>query len=185
VPSIDLKQFKALVEPHLARLYRMAWRLTANRWDAEDLLQECCLRAWESFPEPANPALIERWLFRVLYHRFVDEARHRQASPVRAFDGAAAAEKHADAGAPTPEDLAQRDDGERRIDLACAKLERDQRVLLSLRAEGYGLVEIEAITGIGRDVLRARLHRARQSFARHLRAGEAAGETPTRIGRQG
>jgi DNA-directed RNA polymerase specialized sigma24 family protein len=43
-----------------------------------------------------------------------------------------------------------------------------QRTLLSLRAEGYDLTEIEAITGISREVLRARLHRARRSLAQRI-----------------
>ena len=59
----------------------------------------------------------------------------------------------------------------------------DMRDMLAvvLRAEGYGLDEIESITGIGKDVLRARLHRARLSLARYLEQGDAAA-IPTRIG---
>ena len=56
--------------------------------------------------------------------------------------------------------------------------------LLSLRAEGYGLLEIETITGIGKDVLRARLHRARLSLARYLDEQGEAAAIPTRIGRR-
>jgi DNA-directed RNA polymerase specialized sigma24 family protein len=51
---------------------------------------------------------------------------------------------------------------------AFLKVEERQRRLLVLRIEGYALTEIEAITGVNRDVLRARLHRARNSLARHL-----------------
>ena len=51
---------------------------------------------------------------------------------------------------------------------AFLKLEEMQRTLLVLRIEGYSLAEIETITGIHRQVLRARLHRARSSLARHL-----------------
>jgi DNA-directed RNA polymerase specialized sigma24 family protein len=51
--------------------------------------------------------------------------------------------------------------------------------LLVLRAEGYDLAEIETITGIGREVLRARLHRARRSLARHLE--QQTGATPAAL----
>jgi DNA-directed RNA polymerase specialized sigma24 family protein len=55
-----------------------------------------------------------------------------------------------------------------------------QRTLLGLRIEGYDLPEIEAITGVDRKVLSQRLHRARQSLARHL-----LGQTPaTQDGRR-
>jgi DNA-directed RNA polymerase specialized sigma24 family protein len=52
--------------------------------------------------------------------------------------------------------------------------------LLTLRAEGHGLGEIEAITGISREVLRARLHRARRSLAQRLSESDAA--QPARVG---
>jgi DNA-directed RNA polymerase specialized sigma24 family protein len=81
-----------------------------------------------------------------------------------------------------PEELLLRDDEERMLDLAFQQLDDTHRLLLSLRAEGYGLAEIEAITGIGKDVLRARLHRARRSLAQHLEAREDPAPHPTLVG---
>lgn len=52
---------------------------------------------------------------------------------------------------------------------AWLKLERGHRALLALRAEGYTLAEIADITGVAIDVLTARLYRARQSLARHMK----------------
>jgi DNA-directed RNA polymerase specialized sigma24 family protein len=62
----------------------------------------------------------------------------------------------------------QQADDERALLQAFLQLEPVQRTLLSLRAEGHDLAEIEAITGITREVLRARLHRARRMLAQHL-----------------
>jgi DNA-directed RNA polymerase specialized sigma24 family protein len=56
--------------------------------------------------------------------------------------------------------------------------------LLVLRAEGYDLTEIESITGIQKDVLRARLHRARRSLARHLEQQEPTMPAVLRAGRK-
>jgi DNA-directed RNA polymerase specialized sigma24 family protein len=58
------------------------------------------------------------------------------------------------------------------LERAWLKLDRGQRVLLALRAEGYGLSEISAVTSVPLDALNARLYRARQSFARYLRDEE-------------
>jgi hypothetical protein len=52
--------------------------------------------------------------------------------------------------------------------------------VLTLRAEGHDLAEIESITGIAREVLRGRLHRARRSLARHLT--ERDGTTTAGVG---
>ena len=51
---------------------------------------------------------------------------------------------------------------------AWLKLDRGQRALLALKAEGYASSEIADISGLAVDALYARLYRARQSFARHL-----------------
>ncbi len=57
-----------------------------------------------------------------------------------------------------------------------------QRTLLSLRAEGHELPEIEAITGIDRKVLSARLNRARVKLTQHLMEQKSAATKIRRIG---
>lgn len=163
-----LEQFKELVEPRLARLYRVAYRLIGNRTDAEDLVQETCLLAWEKFPGDAEAAHVDRWLTKVLYHRFVDGTRRRKhRSPASLNDAGVMTGSMPDQHQ-GPCNLAQRIDDQRLLEHAWAQLEHGQQVLLTLRAEGFDLTEIEGITGIDRQVLRARLHRARQRLVRHL-----------------
>jgi DNA-directed RNA polymerase specialized sigma24 family protein len=50
-----------------------------------------------------------------------------------------------------------------------------------LRAEGHDLTEIQGITGIAKEVLRARLHRARRSLARHMDEQAEGGRVPLRL----
>jgi RNA polymerase sigma-70 factor, ECF subfamily len=179
-----LKRFKTVIEPRLRGLYRVAYRLAGNRLDAEDLVQETCLRAWEKLPSDTTPEHVPRWLLRVLYHRFVDGQRRKRRGPVESLNGADDPTPTAVSPTARPDELAERADRERVLACAWAELEPTQQVLLSLRAEGFGLEEIEAITGISRDVLRARLHRARQSFARHLEDADRSLQRPTRAGRR-
>ena len=72
-------RFASLVQPHFAALYRAALRLTRRRHDAEDLVQEVCLRAW-SGPRGARGRCRppRAWLMRALYHLFIDTARRRR-----------------------------------------------------------------------------------------------------------
>jgi RNA polymerase sigma-70 factor (ECF subfamily) len=155
------------VAPHLPTLFRVAWRLTRNTPDAQDLVQDTCIIACEHPADLEAAAQPLHWMLRVLQNRFIDGARRRKRSPLVAMDGSSGVVHMASAG-PTPEESLQQADGERELQRAFLKLDQIQRTLLTLRAEGYDLAEIEQITGIGREVLRARLHRARKSLAAHL-----------------
>lgn len=179
-----LERFRTVIEPHLRGLYRVAYRLAGNRLDAEDLVQDTCLRAWERLPSDTTSEHVARWLLRVLYHRFVDGQRRKKRAPVESLNGADDPTSSIVSPTERPDELAERADDERALDRAWAELEPGQQVLLSLRAEGFGLDEIEDITGISRDVLRARLHRARQSLARHLEDIDRSEERPACAWRQ-
>lgn len=173
--------FKTLLEPQLPALYRFAWRLAGNRPDAEDLVQDVCALACRNLATLAATERPAHWLMRVLYNRFVDGARRQARSPVVAFDPGQ--DEVACAGpAADPAAAAEQRERERAVLQACAMLSDSHRALLSLRAEGYGLTEIEHITGVSRQVLRARLHRARLSLARHLDEQTEETERETRLG---
>jgi RNA polymerase sigma-70 factor (ECF subfamily) len=181
MPDLSPEAFDERIAPQLALLFRAAWRLTGNRADAEDLVQDTCVLACENLKALGEADHPDRWLLRVLYHRFIDGTRRRRRSPVVAA-GRSDEFPLPVADEPGPEDLASQSEQERALQAACDKLSDTQRALLSLRAEGYGLDEIETITGVGKDVLRARLHRARLSLARYLERGGNEAVTPLRIG---
>jgi RNA polymerase sigma-70 factor (ECF subfamily) len=171
-------RFDELVAPHLGMLLRVAYRLTRNGSDAQDLVQDTCIAACENAQDVGAADHPERWLLRVLHNRFIDRARHQQRSPFVPLDEVDAATPLV-CGRPGPEESALRSDAERALVRAFLKLEDTQRTLLVLRAEGHDLAGIESITGIPREVLRARLHRARRSLARHL--DEYSGAAPVAL----
>jgi RNA polymerase sigma-70 factor, ECF subfamily len=181
MPDSRPDRFDARVAPHLATLLRVAYRLVRNRPDAEDLVQETCIAACENpaaFGGADHPV---RWLVRVLYNRFIDRSRRQKRSHLVPLDEADAAEPLV-CGERGPEESMLHTDAERAIERAFLKLDDMQRTLLVLRLEGCDLVEIESITGIQREVLRARLHRARNSLARHLEQQTGATSTAFLIG---
>src|SRR6478736_3717782 len=65
-----------LVEQHSARVYRLAYRLTGNRADAEDLTQEVFVRVFRSL-DTYTPGTLEGWLHRITTNLFLDQARRR------------------------------------------------------------------------------------------------------------
>ncbi|HTQ35908.1 MAG TPA: RNA polymerase sigma factor [Steroidobacteraceae bacterium] len=158
------KQFDELIAPHLETLFRMAYRLVRNAADAQDLVQDTCVAACGSFEALAAADSPLKWLLRVQHNRFIDVHRRRGRSPV------VAAEDTGDLAGlasdlPDPEQVMQQFQSEALLEQAFLQLEEMPRTLLSLRAEGYELPEIEAITGVDRNVLSARLRRARLRLA--------------------
>jgi RNA polymerase sigma-70 factor, ECF subfamily len=167
MPDTRTGRFDAQVAPHLPTLLRVAYRLVRNRADAQDLVQETCVAACENpdaFGTADHPV---RWLLRVLHNRFIDRARSRKRVQLVPLDDADSVQQLVSA-MPGPEEELLHSDAQRALARAFLQLEEVQRTLLVLRIEGYDLAEIESITGIQREVLRARLHRARNSLARHL-----------------
>jgi RNA polymerase sigma factor (sigma-70 family) len=178
MPETRTSRFDALVAPHLETLLRVAYRLVRNQADAQDLVQETCIAACEHPDDVGTADHPVRWLLRVLHNRFIDRTRRQKRSQLVPLDDADA-ENPLVCGNPGPEESLLNSDAQRALARAFLELEKSQRTLLVLRVEGYDLGEIESITGIGRDVLRARLHRARRSLARHLE--QQTGATPVAL----
>jgi len=156
-----------VIAAEIEHLYRIAYRLTGSRHDAEDLAQDVCERALRKAPPFATAADCRRWLLRVLFNLFVDGNRRQRRVPVVAsfvVDGSAAW-----AMAEDPEALAARSDSEHVLICAWRRLEPAQQMLLMLHAEGHDLDEIASITGIEKPALSSRLYRARSSLATHLK----------------
>jgi RNA polymerase sigma-70 factor (ECF subfamily) len=165
--------FAELVQPHFAALHRVALRLTRRRADAEDLVQEVCLRAVTRLEDLCVVTNRRAWLMRALYHCFVDAARRRRRRPQAALlcDDAPGAPASDDPG---PERAAEAQRMHERLAAVWQRLDAEQRALLSLHAEGNDLAELAAIFAINRNALSARLHRARQRLAKLLAADEPA-----------
>jgi RNA polymerase sigma-70 factor (ECF subfamily) len=167
------QRFEALVRPHYEVLYRAAYRLTRSVHDAEDLVQELCVRAYgrlEDLAEKENP---RAWLLCVLQRLFIDQTRRYDRKHVSSIE-TVAHDAFAHDG-PGPAEEAEADAARRQLDSAWRRLEKDQRVLLALHdVEGYSLAEITAITGLKEGTIKSRLHRARVKLGRLFRHEEGA-----------
>lgn len=159
-------RFASLLAPHVDALYRAAYRLAGNRPDAEDLVQEVCLRACAEADALERVTSPRAWLLKVQYRVFVDGVRRRAKSPLRR--GGEELQAATPSAEPGPDEIADGALAEKRILHACARLEKEQRALLALHVEGYSLAEIAAITDLSTEVLKARLYRARVRLGKLL-----------------
>lgn len=163
-------ELTALIAPHLHALFRAAYRLAGNRPDAEDLVQDVCVRAYAHVAALQAAAHPKAWLLKVQYRTFVDGIRRRGRSPLATgedFDATRPSD------APGPEDAAEGSLAEQRVLDAWRQLDKEQRALLALHVEGYSLAELEAITDLTTDVLKARLYRARVRLGKLLATAHA------------
>src|SRR5690242_5761754 len=69
--------WEQVVQEHSARVYRLAYRLTGNRHDAEDLTQEVFVRVFRSLSS-YTPGTFEGWLHRITTNLFLDQVRRKQ-----------------------------------------------------------------------------------------------------------
>ena len=158
--------FSRLVEPHFDRLFRLAYRLTGSRSDAEDLLQDVLTRLFEQRHKLEQIKDLKPWLTRVLYNRFVDGTRSARRRPLTLVGDTAEVEKIApSAEAADRADPALQNETARRaarLEKALNQLNKDQRTLVLMHdAEGYTLPEIASLTDTPTGTLKSRLSRAR------------------------
>jgi RNA polymerase sigma-70 factor (ECF subfamily) len=73
-PAARVERFEAQILPHLPDLYRAARRLVRRGQDAEDLVQETCLRAFGALDQLKHPESARAWVFTVLRSVFLRDA---------------------------------------------------------------------------------------------------------------
>ena len=166
-------QFEELVSPHMNNLYKLAYRLTGQRDNAEDLVQDLLLKIYPRRQEMQGIAKLAAWLSRVLYRLFIDQYRKQQRSPINLMsDENVIYNTHASDMA-GPSDVATAELTQDLINTALAQLSEDRRVLIMLHdVEGYNLQEINDMTGIPVGTIKSRLSRARNKLRKIIQTRE-------------
>ena len=166
--------FDVLVRPHFDRLYRLAFRLTGHKAEAEDLFQELLIKAYGKLDDLVTIDEPGSWLSRVMYNLFVDErrrfARRRMHTVEEGFLTGDGLEGFA--GTDNPEHDQQRLDKLKQLDAALSQLSNEHRLIVLLHdTEGYKLEEIHELIGVPVGTVKSRLHRARARLREILTAG--------------
>jgi RNA polymerase sigma-70 factor, ECF subfamily len=164
-----------LLRPHVEILYRMAYRWTQNREDAEDLVQEILARLVDRVAEMQQVQQLRPWLIKVLYRRYVDLYRRQQRSPIDSeheWTGDTTLLDQQLREAPDDRDLIHQLELQQVLLQGLQALDADQRdVVLLCDAEGYSILEVAEILEINVGTVKSRLHRARARLKNLLDAG--------------
>ena len=155
-----------IVERHSVRVYRLAYRLTGNKHDAEDLTQEVFVRVFRSLSS-YTPGTFEGWLHRITTNLFLDGARRK--AKIR-FDALAEDADQRLPGRVLSPDLALMDmhfDDD--VESALAALPPDFRAAVVLcDIEGLSYDEIADVLGLKLGTVRSRIHRGRAMLRKAL-----------------
>lgn len=157
------QQFELMLRPHLKQMYRLGYRLTGNREDAEDLVQDVLLKLFPKLEEMKAIERLSPWLSRVLYRQFVDKYRQQQRQALNLVDDDIEDEQLTELESVSgPEDLANSELTLGMLGQAIDRLNEDQRQLILLHdVEGYSLPELQDLLDVPLGTLKSRLNRAR------------------------
>jgi len=159
----DGDAFRALVEQHSRSVFRLAFRMTGNEQDAEDVVQESFLRAYRQLGRFESRANFGTWLYRIVSNCAVDLMRSKQArhDQVRGDSLDERAMELPAADMPGPERMAQSAEIESRVQRALRELSPLERAAFTLRHyEGRSIDEISATLGLGTSAAKHSVFRA-------------------------
>ncbi|MEW5701673.1 MAG: sigma-70 family RNA polymerase sigma factor [Candidatus Zixiibacteriota bacterium] len=172
----DRTQFERLVKGQLDSLYRTALRMTRNAADAEDLVQDTCLKAYRYFDRFEEGSNLRAWLFKILTNLFINRYRKESKAPTQVeYDEAGEFQLYSrmvDGGAAlgqSPEknlfDRLLGSDIEQAID----DLPEDFRIVVVMAfVEGLSYEEIAAALDVPMGTVKSRLFRGRKLLQKAL-----------------
>jgi RNA polymerase sigma-70 factor (ECF subfamily) len=144
----DAEAFRRLVERHSRDVFRLAYRMTRNEHDAEDVVQEAFLRAYRNLDRFEQRSNFGSWVYRIAANCAYDSLRARDRRQESAFsmtgdeanDGPA---PEMPSGAPTPDRLVFGGEVRRRVGLAMRRMSALEKSAFTLRHfEGLSIEEI-------------------------------------------
>lgn len=163
-------EFSAIALGALSALYNAAVRLTGNDHDAEDLVQETYLHAFEHADQLKNLAACKAWLFRIMRNRFISLHRTARARPELVLvEGELEKLPAAEEAALQLERAAIARMSRPAIAKALARLPQEMRTAVTMcDIEGFSYLEIAEIIPCPVGTVRSRIARAREQLVRAL-----------------
>ena len=150
-----------VVRDHSARVYRLAYRLTGDKHDAEDLTQEVFVRVFRSL-STYTPGTFEGWLHRITTNLFLDQVRRKARIRFDALPDDAERLPSRDRG---PAQVYDDTHFDHDVQAALDALPPDFRAAVVLcDLEGLSYDEIAATLGIKIGTVRSRIHRGRSQL---------------------
>ena len=173
----DRDAYRVLVERHSRTVYRMAYRMMGNAHDAEDVVQESFLRAYQKLKQFAGNANFGTWVYRIAANYAIDRLRQRNVEESRRENPSKAGQDSLEVDplsqvqdfSPSPERLAGSVQLADRMKAALAELSPAERTAIVMRHwDGCGIEEIAAVLKSNSNATKNTVFRAVQKLRRTL-----------------
>ena len=156
---MDAREFKQRFMPHHKLLYRVAYQLTANAQDAEDLLQDMYLKLWQKRDELPQEALKQAYLVTMMRHLFLDQRRLKHLDTSELKEEASPPDERS-----LDHQIDSQDEARQMEGLISQLPERDGRIIRMHLVEERSYEEIEQDTGLSQSNIRIIVMRTRQKL---------------------
>jgi RNA polymerase sigma-70 factor (ECF subfamily) len=157
---MDAREFKQRFMPHYRLLYRVAYHLTGNEQDAEDLLQDLYLKLWQKRDDLPDETINDAYLATMMRNLFVDQRRLKHVD--------ASAELKNEDGPPDERSLDRqidaRDEVRQMEGLINELSERDAKIIQMHMVEDCSYEEIERDTGLSQGNIRIIVMRTKKKL---------------------
>ena len=165
-----IADFDQLVRRHQKQAYNIAYRMTGNHADAEDLTQEAFVRAYRFFGNYRRDWPFDNWLYKIMSNLFVDTLRRKPKARTHSLDQPLEFGDKSDEmfleipdSASNPEKILLSRELDSHIQRAMNTLPADFRMTVILAdIEGLSYEEISETMGCSLGTVRSRLHRGRK-----------------------
>jgi len=165
----DTEAFRALVERHSRSLFHLAYRITGNENDAEDVVQETFLKAYRTLQRFESRAGFGTWLYRIAANCAVDLLRARQRRGETQGGAPPALVDNLPAEQPEPDRVVLGAEAQRRMSAAMAQLTPNEKAAFVMRHhEGLSIEEIGRALGLRDNATKQSIFRAVQKLRRAL-----------------
>jgi len=172
----DTAAFSILVRRYQDRLYNTVYRLLDNAEDAQDVVQEAFLHAYQSLDSFKGDSLFFTWLYRIAVNTAISLKRKRRV--ILSIDGARNGEAGVDpldpSDATQPGHALEQAEQERRVRRALGRLSPEHRAVLIMKdMEGQKYEMMAEVLQVPIGTIRSRLHRARLELRELLEQDDA------------
>ncbi|MCC5845013.1 MAG: sigma-70 family RNA polymerase sigma factor [Verrucomicrobia bacterium] len=170
----DLQAFDTLMQRYHGRIYALLYHMTSNKEDAEDLLQEVFLKAYQSLPKFRGQSSFYTWVYRIGVNRAINFVKKRKRKSALSLD-------HVDLGLErdpafvemasgnTPVDQANLNELQKKLNTALQTLSEKHRIVVVMHdIQGIPHNEIAETLDCSPGTVRSRLFYARQQLQAEL-----------------
>lgn len=156
---MDSREFKQRFMPHHKLLYRVAYHLTGNQQDAEDLLQDMYLKLWQKRDNLPNEATKETYLISMMRNLFVDQRRLKRLDTSELKNEDSPPDERS-----MDHQIDAKDEAQQMVGLIQQLPERDARIIKMHLMEEHSYEEIEQDTGLSQGNIRIIVMRSKKKL---------------------